>query len=166
MPTATPTAPAATITEAVHRHWLNTPFAALEAEQLYALLQLRQDVFVVEQSCAYADLDGLDRDSWHMRCLEGNAVLAYQRCLPPGLAYPESSLGRIVVAPASRGTGLGRDLVLRGIEFNRQQWPQADISIGAQAYLEAFYSSLGFVSEGAPYPEDGILHIHMRLRLN
>ncbi|MEQ9463677.1 MAG: GNAT family N-acetyltransferase [Haliea sp.] len=161
-----PMAPAATITDAVQRRWLNTPFSALEADQLYALLQLRQDVFVVEQTCVYRDLDGLDRDSWHMRYLEGDTVLAYQRCLPPGLAYPESSLGRILVAPATRGTGLGRELVLRGIEFNRQQWPQADISIGAQAYLEDFYGSLGFVSEGVPYPEDGILHIHMRLRFS
>ncbi len=161
-----PTAPAATTTDVMDRRWLNTPFSELAAEQLYALLQLRQEVFVVEQNCVYPDLDGLDRASWHMRCLAGDAVLAYQRCLPPGLAYPESSLGRIVVAPATRGSGLGRDLVLRGIEFNRRQWPGADIFIGAQAYLEAFYHSLGFVSEGDPYLEDGILHIHMRLRFN
>lgn len=145
-------------------HWLNTPFAALDAAQLYALLQLRQEVFVVEQNCAYADLDGLDQQGWHMRCLDGDTVLAYQRCLPPGVSYPESSLGRIVVSPWARGTGLGRNLVQRGIDFNRQQWPQSDIYIGAQAYLEAFYSSLGFVSEGGSYLEDGIPHLHMRLR--
>lgn len=147
-------------------HWLNTPFAALAAAQLYALLQLRQDVFVVEQNCAYPDLDGLDQHGWHMRCLQGDAVLAYQRCLPPGISYPESSLGRIVVSPQARGTGLGRELVQRGINFNRQQWPESDIYIGAQAYLEAFYGGLGFISEGEPYLEDGILHIHMRLRLS
>lgn len=147
-------------------HWLNTPFAALDAAQLYALLQLRQEVFVVEQNCAYADLDGLDQQGWHMRCLDGDTVLAYQRCLPPGVSYPESSLGRIVVSPWARGTGLGRNLVQRGIDFNRQQWPQSDIYIGAQAYLEAFYSSLGFVSEGESYLEDGIPHLHMRLRFS
>lgn len=147
-------------------HWLNTPFAALDAAQLYALLQLRQEVFVVEQNCAYADLDGLDQQGWHMRCLDGDTVLAYQRCLPPGVSYPESSLGRIVVSPWARGTGLGRNLVQRGIDFNRQQWPQSDIYIGAQAYLETFYSSLGFVSEGESYLEDGIPHLHMRLRFS
>ncbi len=148
------------------RHWLNTPFASLEAAQLYALLQLRQDVFVVEQDCAYPDLDGLDRQGWHMRCLDGDTVLAYQRCLPPAVACPESSLGRIVVSPAARGTGLGRELVQRGIDFNRQQWRQTDIYIGAQAYLQAFYGSLGFVDEGEPYMEDGILHLHMRVRFS
>jgi len=146
--------------------WLNTPFQALDAAELYALLQLRQSVFVVEQNCPYPDLDGLDQQGWHMRCLLGDTVLAYQRCLPPGVAYPESSLGRIVVNPDVRGTRLGRELVQRGIAFNRQQWPQTDIYIGAQAYLLAFYSSLGFVSEGEPYLEDGILHIHMRLRFS
>jgi ElaA protein len=148
------------------RHWLHTPFAALEAAELYALLKLRQSVFVVEQNCPYPDLDGLDLHGWHMRCLQGDTVLAYQRCLPPGVAYPESSLGRIVVNPEVRGTRLGRELVQRGIDFNRQRWPEADIYIGAQAYLLAFYSSLGFVSEGEPYLEDGILHIHMRLRFS
>ena len=146
--------------------WLNTPFRALDAAELYALLQLRQSVFVVEQNCPYPDLDGLDQQGWHMRCLRGDVVQAYQRCLPPGVAYAESSLGRIVVNPDVRGTGLGRELVQRGIDFNRQQWPQTDIYIGAQAYLLGFYSSLGFVSEGEPYLEDGILHIHMRLRFS
>jgi ElaA protein len=148
------------------RHWLNTPFAALDPSQLYTLLQLRQAVFVVEQNCAYPDLDGLDQHGWHMRCLDADTVLAYQRCLPPAVAYPESSLGRIVVSQDARGTGLGRELVQRGIDFNRQQWPLADIYIGAQAYLQEFYSSLGFLREGDPYLEDGILHIHMRLRFN
>lgn len=146
-------------------NWVNTPFEALDAAQLYALLRLRQDIFVVEQTCAYPDLDGLDQQAWHMRCLQHDAVLAYQRCLPPGVAYPgSSSLGRVVVAASARGTGMGRDLVERGIRFNRQRWPQADIVIGAQAYLLKFYGSLGFVEEGEPYMEDGILHIHMRHR--
>lgn len=144
-------------------NWLNTPFGALDAAQLYDLLRLRQDIFVVEQNCAYPDLDGLDQHAWHMRCLRNGTVAAYQRCLPPAISYPGcSSLGRVVVAAEARGTGLGRELVQRGIHFNRQQWPQADILIGAQAYLLDFYSSLGFVGEGESYLEDGILHVHMR----
>ncbi|HEY7776239.1 MAG TPA: GNAT family N-acetyltransferase [Kineobactrum sp.] len=143
--------------------WVNTPFEALDAAELYALLRLRQDIFVVEQNCAYPDLDGLDQQAWHMRYLQHDAVLAYQRCLPPDVVYPgSSSLGRVVVVASARGTGIGRDLVERGIRFNRQQWPQADIVIGAQAYLLKFYGSLGCVAEGEPYMEDGILHIHMR----
>ncbi|QIB67629.1 GNAT family N-acetyltransferase [Kineobactrum salinum] len=130
--------------------------------ELYALLQLRQQVFVVEQQCIYQDLDGLDLQAWHMRYVEDGETLACQRCLPPGASYPESSLGRVVVAPHSRGGSLGRELVRRGIEFNQRQWPQQDIYIGAQAYLRNFYSSLGFVAEGGLYLEDGIEHIHMR----
>lgn len=143
--------------------WLNTRFEALSATELYAVLQLRQDIFVVEQACVYRDLDGLDAHCWHMRHLQDAELLAYQRCLPPGLSYAESSLGRITVTAAARGTGLGRALVQRGIDFNRQQWPGAGIAIGAQAYLRDFYASLGFVASGEPYLEDGIFHLPMRL---
>lgn len=145
-------------------HWHNSRLEALTAAELYAVLQLRQDIFVVEQACVYRDLDGLDAESWHMRCVSGEQVLAYQRCLPPGLSYPESSLGRIAVPASARGTGLGRELVQRGIDFNLAQWPGAGIAIGAQAYLRGFYASLGFVATGAPYLEDGIFHIHMQFK--
>ncbi|MDP4788647.1 MAG: GNAT family N-acetyltransferase [Haliea sp.] len=143
--------------------WINTPFEALTSSELYCLLQLRQDIFVLEQACFYRDLDNFDAQSWHMRYVEDNQPLAYQRCLPPGLAYAESSLGRIAVPAAARGAGLGRELVQRGIEFNQGQWPDAGIAIGAQAYLRDFYASLGFVAKGHPYLEDGIFHVHMRL---
>lgn len=144
------------------RYWHNTPFHELEPGELYAMLQLRQQVFVVEQQCIYQDLDGLDPQAWHLRCVEDGRTLACLRCLPPGASYPESSLGRVVVAAGSRGSSLGRELVRRGIEFNRRQWPQVDIYIGAQAYLRNFYQELGFDAEGDPYLEDGIEHIHMR----
>ncbi len=116
---------------------------------------------MIEQNCLYQDLDGLDQNCMHMQCRDGTSLLAYQRCLPPGLSYPQSSIGRIVVSPEGRGRQLGRQLVQRGIEFNQRQWPGSGITIGAQAHLEGFYTSLGFITEGPPYMEDGIAHLKM-----
>ncbi|WP_116367962.1 GNAT family N-acetyltransferase [Parahaliea mediterranea] len=144
--------------------WEIKRFEALSLKELYAALQLRQAVFVVEQDCPYQDLDGLDQDALHLLCWRGDALLATLRCLPPGLSYAQSSLGRIVVSPEARGLKLGRELVQRGIDFNLAQWPSSGIRIGAQAYLLDFYTSLGFVSEGDEYLEDGILHVHMQYR--
>ena len=117
----------------------------------------------MEQDCVYLDLDGLDQKSVHILCWEGETLLAVLRCLPPGLSYTQSSLGRIVTAAAARGRSLGRELVERGIAYNLQQWPESDVRIGAQAYLDEFYISLGFIMDGEPYMEDGIQHIHMNL---
>ena len=145
------------------RNWLTLTWPQLNTDQLYRIIQLRQEVFVVEQNCVFRDLDGLDSLATHMLCLRDGALLAYQRCLPPGSCYPESSLGRIVVAPEARGEQLGRELVRRGIDYNRQQWPGQAIRIGAQAHLADFYGSLGFIAASDPYVEDGIPHIEMVL---
>jgi ElaA protein len=145
--------------------WKILAFAELTVEGMYAVLRLRQQVFVVEQNCAYLDLDNLDQHSMHMLCMRNQELLAYQRCLAPGLSYPESSLGRIVVCPTMRGQQLGRGLVLRGIEYNLLQWPGSGIRINAQAHLQDFYSSLGFTAEGSEYLEDNILHRQMRYQV-
>lgn len=142
--------------------WQTLAFTELTRKELYAVLRLRQEVFVVEQRCAYLDLDGLDQQATHMLCLQARELMAYQRCLAPGLSYPESSLGRIVVCPAMRGLHLGRELVQRGIEHNLSQWPSHDIRINAQAHLQEFYVSLGFTAEGSEYLEDNIPHRQMR----
>ncbi|WP_035517436.1 GNAT family N-acetyltransferase [Pseudohaliea rubra] len=144
-------------------HWEALRFDTLGVRRLYDILALRQAVFVVEQDCPYLDCDGLDEAAWHVFCRRGETLLAYQRCLPPGTPYPESSIGRIIVPEAARGRGLGRELVRRGIAFNREQWPGQGIRIGAQARLTAFYESLGFTVDGGSYDEDGIDHIHMTL---
>tara|TARA_R110002073_G_scaffold46581_1_gene127132 strand:- start:29 stop:493 length:465 start_codon:yes stop_codon:yes gene_type:complete len=144
--------------------WDTLAFSELSTTWLYAVLRLRQQVFVVEQQCAYLDLDDRDQGALHMLCKRGSALLAYQRCLPPGLSYPESSLGRIVVCPDMRGQRLGEELVQRGIEHNLARWPKHDLCISAQAHLQAFYSSLGFVAEGGEYLEDNIVHRQMRYR--
>lgn len=144
------------------QQWQVSAFDALSPAQLYAVLQLRVAVFVVEQACIYQDLDGLDPQSLHMLCWRGETLVATQRCLPPGLDYPESAIGRIAVASSCRGTGLGRELVRRGIDYNLDHWPGSGIRIGAQSHLQRFYRELGFVAEGEEYLEDGIPHIHMR----
>lgn len=142
--------------------WDTLPFTELTTPWLYAVLRLRQQVFVVEQCCPYLDLDDLDQAAMHMICRRGETLLAYQRCLPPGLSYPQSALGRIVVCASMRGQQLGRELVRRGIEHNLSQWPQHGICISAQAHLQAFYTSQGFIAEGSEYLEDNILHRKMR----
>ena len=142
--------------------WRTLAFDELNRDQLYAVLRLRQQVFVVEQESLYLDLDNLDQSAVHMLVLAGDNLLAYQRCLPPGLSYPESALGRIVVAPEARGRDLGRELVRRGIAYTLEHWPHSDICINAQCYLERFYRESGFTTEGGEYMEDGIPHIRMR----
>jgi ElaA protein len=142
--------------------WDTLLFTELTTPWLYAVLRLRQEVFVVEQRCAFLDLDGLDQQSTHMLCRSGNELLAYLRCLPPGLVYTESALGRIVVCPDMRGQQLGKELVQRGIDHNLSQWPGHGIRISAQSHLQPFYASLGFVGEGEEYLEDDILHRQMR----
>jgi len=132
---------------------------------MYAVLRLRQQVFVVEQNCAYLDLDNLDQQATHMLCMLDGELLAYQRLLAPGLSYPESSLGRIVVCPAARGQRLGRELVRRGIEHNLLRWPGSGIRINAQAHLQDFYATEGFIAEGNEYLEDNILHRQMHYKL-
>ena len=146
----------------MERTWETLPFSGLTTELLYAIMRLRQEVFVVEQDAAYLDADGADLEAAHMLCREGAALIAYQRMLGPGIKYPESSIGRIVVQPLLRGQDLGRELVRRGIEHNTRCWPGVDICISAQAHLEPFYGTLGFVGEGEIYDEDGIPHRKMR----
>lgn len=146
--------------------WFSRDFASLSGDALYAILRLRQQVFVVEQNCVYQDLDDLDQQSHHLYCQRDEELLAYLRCLPPGLGYAESSMGRIVVGPQARGLKLGRELVQRGIAFNRSNWPHSAIKIGAQTYLQDFYNSLGFRAVSDVYDEDGIPHQKMLLEVN
>ncbi len=144
--------------------WQTAHFNELSTQNLYEIIRLRLQVFVVEQASIYQDLDNKDLQALHMFCRSEGRLCAYQRCLPPGLSYPESSMGRIVVHPDFRGYQLGRDLVERGIACNQAHWPEADICISAQAHLQRFYQSLSFVAEGDEYQEDGIPHRKMRLQ--
>ncbi len=138
------------------------PFNELLPAELYAILRLRSEIFVVEQNCVYLDMDNKDQLSHHlMLSNKNNDLLAYARLLPPGLSYTEMSIGRVVTSAAVRGTGAGRVLMNTAIEQCRNIFGTGPIRIGAQAYIKSFYASLGFKDDGEPYEEDGIPHIEM-----
>lgn len=137
--------------------WHDRTFAELMPAELYAILALRQRVFVVEQNCVYLDADGVDPASRHLWAERGGALLAYLRIVPAGVKFPEASIGRVITAPEARGEGLGRELMKRGLAAAGA----VPIRIGAQAYLEKFYGELGFVRVSDVYDEDGIPHILM-----
>lgn len=146
--------------------WRCLAFAELTASELYRALQLRAEVFVVEQTCAFQDLDGRDMQALHLlgeRESEegGAALLAYARLLPAGTAFAEASVGRVVTAPATRGSGLGHALMRQATAELHRRWGVQPIRIGAQAHLQAYYRQHGFEPQGALYLEDGIEHIEM-----
>lgn len=146
---------------ATHPHWTLSTFEQLLPQQLYALLQLRAQVFVVEQACLFQDMDGLDPRALHLLGSGDAGLIAYARCFPPGVSFAEASVGRIVTHPAARGTGLGHLLLARAMEVIRSQWGEQPVRIGAQARLKAFYQGHGFADVGRPYDEDGIAHLEM-----
>jgi ElaA protein len=138
------------------------PFDALSGADVYDLLALRQRVFVVEQRCAYLDADGLDRGARHLLLRDAGVLVAYTRVLAAGVRFPTIAIGRVVVAPERRGAALGRRVMLdtiAGIEASEGNVP---ITLAAQAHLETFYGSLGFVTISPRYDEDGIPHVDMR----
>ena len=141
--------------------WQSLKFSDLDKSQMYSILELRQKVFVVEQNCAYQDLDGLDQVASHVTCIQNNKIIAYARGLPPAKGSIYSTLGRILVAAEKRGAGLGRELIKRSIENNLLEWPNRMIRISAQSYLIDFYKDLGFEVKGSEYLEDGIPHTQM-----
>ncbi len=143
--------------------WTCKSFNELTPSELYAVLQLRSEVFVVEQNCVFLDTDNKDQSSFHFMGWEGGGLRAYTRLVPPGVAYEEASIGRVVTALTSRGSGIGRQLMQESIAACRQLFGNGTIKIGAQLYLKEFYASLGFIPTGGIYPEDGIDHIHMLL---
>lgn len=136
-------------------------FESLLPKELYAIIRLRNEVFVVEQNCVFQDADNKDQKSLHLMYWNGNELMAYCRLLPAGLAYEEMSIGRVVSSPLFRKTGAGRQLIKEAIERIYEAYGKGPIRIGAQCYLIQFYASFGFESEGEIYLEDGIEHIEM-----
>ena len=141
--------------------WLLKKFENLAPHELYAILQLRNEVFVVEQNCVYQDADNKDKFSFHLMGWEEDKLIAYTRLIPAGIAYTEPSIGRVVTSPSARGTGAGRELMQCSIDNIYKLFGKHPIRIGAQLYLKKFYSSLGFEPTGDIYLEDGIEHIEM-----
>ncbi len=141
--------------------WTVATWAELNLQQLHDLLQLRSEVFVVEQNCVFQDIDGADPQALHLLCRHGGPLVAYARCFPPGVKFAEASIGRVLTRMALRGGGLGHVLVEKAIAAVGQQWGVQPIRIGAQAHLAHYYSQHGFVDDGKPYVEDGIDHLEM-----
>ncbi len=139
--------------------WHERSFEQLTARELYAIIAARERVFVLEQRCIYLDADGLDPIATHLWAEQAGELVAYLRILPPGARWPEASIGRVIVAASTRGTGLGRELMRRGIAL-----ANGPIRIGAQAHLQRFYTELGFETISGAYDEDGISHVDMLRR--
>lgn len=139
------------------------PFYELSLDELYAILALRQEVFIVEQNCPFLDADGKDQIAMHLMVLdEAGNLVAYTRLFDKDVYYVGyTSIGRVVTSPKDRGGGLGRVLMEKSIEKVLTLFGQAPIKIGAQKYLEKFYQSLGFELTGKDYIEDGIPHTYM-----
>jgi ElaA protein len=142
-------------------NWTYKHFNSLTTQELYTILSLRSEVFVVEQNCVYLDADNKDVDAWHLCGWQNDILVAYVRILAPGVSYEEASIGRVLTNPAFRKHGYGVELMKGAIEKTLQQYGVQKIKIGAQLYLLNFYSNLGFTQTSEVYMEDGIPHIEM-----
>ena len=131
--------------------------------ELYAILQLRNEVFVVEQNCVFQDADDKDQDCWHLMAWIDDRLAGYTRLVPANVSYPEASIGRVVTFPKMRKTGIGKQIVAKSIEMINVLWNKQPIRIGAQLYLKKFYESFGFQQCSDIYMEDNIEHIEMKL---
>lgn len=148
--------------EAALLDWTLAAWHALSTQQLHDLLQLRSEVFVVEQNCVFQDIDGADPQALHVLGHQAGQLVAYARCFPPGVKFAEASIGRVVTRPQARSGGLGHVLIDKAVAAVGAQWGLQPIRIGAQARLVGYYSQHGFVDDGKPYVEDGIDHLEMR----
>jgi len=137
-------------------------FSELTTHELYDILQLRSEVFVVEQDCVYQDLDGKDEISLHVLGFKNNKIIAYTRLFKPGDYFEEASIGRVVVAKKERDFNYGNHIMKASIEIIKLHFNTSEIKISAQCYLDKFYTNLGFKKTGEEYLEDGIPHIAMK----
>lgn len=148
--------------ESMILNWDLQTFDDLTTLRLYRILQLRSEVFIVEQKCVYMDIDGKDMRCHHLSGWTGDARLAaYTRIVPPGLNFEEVSIGRVITSSSVRAAGIGKLLMNKSIESVYELYGNVPIRIGAQLYLRRFYESLGFVQSSKVYFEDNIEHIEM-----
>ena len=141
--------------------WLLKKFEELTPYQLYVILQLRNEVFVVEQNCVFQDADDKDQNSYHLMGFTDNKLIAYTRLVPPGEIYDYPSIGRVVTSSSVRRSGVGKELMQQSIDAVYKLFGVLPIKIGAQLYLKKFYGSFGFEQASEAYLEDGIEHIYM-----
>ena len=137
-------------------------FNELSTSELYHILQLRSEVFVVEQDCVYQDIDGKDDKALHIIGKENEEIVAYTRCFDKGFYFEEASIGRVVVQQDQRKYGYGHQIITASIQAIKERFSTDHIKLSAQQYLVKFYESHGFTSEGEGYLEDGIPHIAMK----
>jgi ElaA protein len=141
--------------------WKCCAFDALSLLELHDVLQLRSEVFVLEQRCFFQDIDGSDAAGTHLMGHRDGELVAYARCFPAGIKFVEASIGRVVTRLSARGHGLGHLLLEQALCAVSKLWGKQPIRIGAQAHLEKYYRRHGFVDAGKPYIEDGIDHLEM-----
>ena len=143
--------------------WYHKHFKHLSTVELYQILQLRIEVFIVEQNCPFQDLDDKDLKCYHLMGFDTDSqkVMAYTRIVPAGISYEEASIGRVVTAPLARGSGVGKQLMQKSLKLLEELYGGVSIRIGAQLYLKKYYESFGFEQVEAVYLEDGIEHILM-----
>jgi ElaA protein len=141
--------------------WQLKEFDELTPSEVYGILQLRNEVFVVEQNCVFQDADNKDQLSHHLMGWSGERLIAYSRIIPAGIAYEFVSIGRVVTAPDKRRNGTGKMLMNEALKATMNLFGNVAIKLGAQLYLKNFYESFGFVQSSGIYIEDGIPHIEM-----
>jgi ElaA protein len=144
--------------------WHSRSWSEISADELYNLLKLRINVFVVEQNCPYPECDDKDKNSIHLFAIDSHyEVHACLRIVEAGISYDEVSIGRVATSLTSRGTGLGKELMAEGLRLIVEKYGNVPVRISAQLYLKKFYESFGFIAEGETYLEDNIPHIEMIL---
>lgn len=142
--------------------WQCKFFSELSNKEVYKILQLRSEVFIVEQNCVYQDCDDKDLKAWHLCAWDDENLLAYTRLFDKGVSYCDAaSIGRVLTAPSVRGQNMGKELMRRSIAKIEELFGETTIRISAQLYLKHFYESFSFVQTGEVYLEDGIEHISM-----
>ena len=141
--------------------WKIKPFSKLSTEELYQILKIRQEVFIVEQTCYYLDADGYDQQAVHIWAEKEGEILAYSRVFEPGIKYKEASIGRVLTNPNYRKNNLGKILIRFSINTIESRFRTQSIRISAQDYLLRFYSEFGFQDTGKKYLEDDIPHTEM-----
>jgi ElaA protein len=149
----------------MHPQWVCKKFDELNLHELYAILRLRIEVFIVEQQCPFQDADNKDPYCYHLMCWKDASLSAYSRLVPARVSFDEISIGRVVTSPAARNKGLGKELMQRSINGCYELFGKETIRIGAQFYLKRFYESVGFVQCSPVYSEDDIDHIEMMLEV-
>jgi len=134
---------------------------ALTPLELYDILKLRQEIFIIEQACLYPDLDGKDEGAWHLTAFEGDSLLACLRILEAGVSFKEPSIGRVAVSRDHRGRGIAKAMMQEALAFIKREWKETHVRISAQSYTIPFYAGVGFQVVGEAYLEDGIWHVEM-----